>query len=56
MVVETINLRSQEFDDSCFFQRLTLIDICCGPPVAGGFDPFLGAHFGPGNLFTFAGV
>lgn len=23
---------SQEFDDSCFFQRLTLIDICCGPP------------------------
>jgi len=25
---------SQEFDDTCFFQRLTLIDICCGPPSA----------------------
>ena len=25
---------SQKFDDSCFFQRLTLIDICCGPPGA----------------------
>jgi len=24
---------SQAFDDSHFFQRLTLIDICCGPPV-----------------------
>jgi hypothetical protein len=24
---------SQKFDDSHFFQRLTLIDICCGPPV-----------------------
>jgi hypothetical protein len=24
---------SQTFDDSHFFQRLTLIDICCGPPV-----------------------
>lgn len=23
---------SQKFDDSHFFQRLTLIDICCGPP------------------------
>jgi len=23
---------SQEFDDHRFFQRLTLIDICCGPP------------------------
>jgi hypothetical protein len=23
---------SQDFDDSHFFQRLTLIDICCGPP------------------------
>jgi hypothetical protein len=23
---------SQPFDDSHFFQRLTLIDICCGPP------------------------
>ncbi len=25
---------SQTFDDSFFFQRLTLIDICCGPPSA----------------------
>jgi hypothetical protein len=25
---------SQDFDDSRFFQRLTLIDICCGPPDA----------------------
>jgi hypothetical protein len=24
---------SQKFDDSHFFQRLTLIDICCGPPI-----------------------
>jgi len=24
---------SQTFDDSHFFQRLTLIDICCGPPI-----------------------
>lgn len=24
---------SQTFDDSRFFQRLTLIDICCGPPL-----------------------
>ncbi len=24
---------SQKFDDSQFFQRLTLIDICCGPPI-----------------------
>jgi hypothetical protein len=24
---------SQDFDDSHFFQRLTLIDICCGPPM-----------------------
>lgn len=24
----------QAFDDSFYFQRLTLIDICCGPPVA----------------------
>jgi hypothetical protein len=23
---------SRQFDDSHFFQRLTLIDICCGPP------------------------
>jgi hypothetical protein len=25
---------SQQFDDSRFFQRLTLIDICCGPPAS----------------------
>jgi hypothetical protein len=24
----------RSFDDSFYFQRLTLIDICCGPPVA----------------------
>jgi hypothetical protein len=24
---------SQDFDDRHFFQRLTLIDICCGPPM-----------------------
>jgi hypothetical protein len=32
----TIDLKfsySQDFDDSLFFQRLTLIDICCGPPA-----------------------
>jgi hypothetical protein len=23
---------AEDFDDSFFFQRLTLIDICCGPP------------------------
>jgi len=35
MIIDYIYSCSQEFDDSCFFQRLTLIDICCGPPVAG---------------------
>jgi hypothetical protein len=24
---------ARRFDDSHFFQRLTLIDICCGPPA-----------------------
>jgi hypothetical protein len=32
MIIEVIYTASQEFDDSFFFQRLTLIDICCGPP------------------------
>jgi hypothetical protein len=33
MVIAPTTLCSQDFDDSFFFQRLTLIDICCGPPV-----------------------
>ena len=34
MTIVALNSFSQEFDDSRFFQRLTLIDICCGPPRA----------------------
>ena len=33
MIIEVTYFDSQEFDDSHFFQRLTLIDICCGPPA-----------------------
>jgi hypothetical protein len=33
MIIEVAYFDSQEFDDSHFFQRLTLIDICCGPPA-----------------------
>lgn len=33
MIIEVTYSDSQEFDDSHFFQRLTLIDICCGPPA-----------------------
>jgi len=33
MIIEVTFFDSQEFDDSHFFQRLTLIDICCGPPA-----------------------
>jgi hypothetical protein len=32
MTIVTRTRTSQPFDDSHFFQRLTLIDICCGPP------------------------
>lgn len=32
MAIFDKNKTSQTFDDSRFFQRLTLIDICCGPP------------------------
>jgi hypothetical protein len=32
MAIFQTNRSSQKFDDSHFFQRLTLIDICCGPP------------------------
>jgi hypothetical protein len=37
MVAMTVAIQletSQTFDDGFFFQRLTLIDICCGPPIA----------------------
>jgi hypothetical protein len=27
------NRISQDFDDGLFFQRLTLSDVCCGPPA-----------------------
>jgi hypothetical protein len=33
MAIFVKNKSSQKFDDSHFFQRLTLIDICCGPPI-----------------------
>jgi hypothetical protein len=33
MAIFIKNKSSQTFDDSHFFQRLTLIDICCGPPI-----------------------
>jgi hypothetical protein len=33
MAIFVKNKSSQTFDDSHFFQRLTLIDICCGPPI-----------------------
>jgi hypothetical protein len=33
MAINSTYRCSQEFDDSFFFQRLTLIDICCGPPA-----------------------
>jgi hypothetical protein len=33
MAIFETNKTSQKFDDSHFFQRLTLIDICCGPPI-----------------------
>jgi len=33
MAIFDPNKTSQKFDDSHFFQRLTLIDICCGPPI-----------------------
>lgn len=32
MAIVSLIETSQTFDDSSFFQRLTLIDICCGPP------------------------
>jgi len=35
MIIEVTHFDSQEFNDSHFFQRLTLIDICCGPPANG---------------------
>jgi hypothetical protein len=28
------NSQSQQFDDRAFFQWLTLIIICCGPPIS----------------------
>lgn len=33
MIIEVTYSDSQEFDDNRFFQRLTLIDICWGPPA-----------------------
>ena len=33
MTIVDTNFCFRAFDDSFYFQRLTLIDICCGPPV-----------------------
>lgn len=34
MTIVATNFSFKAFDDSFYFQRLTLIDICCGPPVS----------------------
>jgi len=32
MTIAYSNFTLKSYDDSFYFQRLTLIDICCGPP------------------------
>ena len=34
MTIVHTNFSLKSYDDSFYFQRLTLIDICCGPPAS----------------------
>jgi len=34
MIIIVPHRVSQDYDDARFFKRMTLIDICCGPPMA----------------------